>query len=192
VPHADAERQGYLHRYTEILAKDNPTFPDVDGDALALERQYRRLNLREVLRDWRAARKESLALLRRVKGGQWTRIGTHEILGPMSLETVLQRQAHGNDEAHLVQIENIKTRWQILSTLQETPKAVARSSAAPPTISRGASRPRTNGPCWKSSVICGMWSNFSWSDMERWPITTGRSSGRSIRRRWLRRSATRG
>lgn len=121
----DAERLGYLHRYSEILTKDNPTFPDVDGDALALERQYRRLNLREVLRDWRAARKESLALLRRVRGGQWTRIGTHELLGPMSLETVLQRQAHGNDEAHLVQIENIKTRWDILSKLQEMPKAVA-------------------------------------------------------------------
>ena len=121
----DAERLGYLHRYTEILTKENPTFPDVDGDALALERQYRRLNLREELRDWRAARKESLALLRRVKGGQWARIGTHELLGPMSLETVLQRQAHGNDEAHLRQIENIKTRWDILSKLQETPKAVA-------------------------------------------------------------------
>jgi antitoxin (DNA-binding transcriptional repressor) of toxin-antitoxin stability system len=121
----DAERLGYLHRYTEILAKDNPTFPDVDGDALALERQYRRLNLREVLRDWRAARKESLALLKRVKAGEWTRIGTHEILGPLSLETVLQRQARGNDDAHLVQIENIKTRWDILSKLRETPKAVA-------------------------------------------------------------------
>ena len=123
----DAERLGYLHRYTEILAKDNPTFPDVDGDALALERQYRRLNLRDVLRDWRAARKESLALLKRVTGGQWTRIGIHELAGPMSLETVLQRQALGNDQAHLIQIENIKTRWDILEKLQETPKAAAAS-----------------------------------------------------------------
>jgi DinB superfamily len=128
----DAERLGYLRRYTEILAKDNPTFPDVDGDALALEGQYRRLNLREVLRDWRAARKECLAVLKKVKGAQWTRIGTHETAGPMSLETVLRRQALGNDEAHLVQIENIKTRWDMLSKLQETPKAVA-------AIFRGAS-----------------------------------------------------
>ena len=128
----EAERLGYLRRYTEILAKDNPTFPDVDGDALALEGQYRRLNLREVLRDWRAARKECLAVLKKVKGAQWTRIGTHETAGPMSLETVLRRQALGNDEAHLVQIENIKTRWDMLSKLQETPKAVA-------AIFRGAS-----------------------------------------------------
>jgi hypothetical protein len=121
----DAERLGYLYRYTKILAEENPTFPDVDGDALALERQYRRLNLREVLRDWRAARKECLAILKKVKEGQWTRTGTHELAGPMSLETILQRQALGNDEAHLAQIEHIKKRWEILSKLQETPKALA-------------------------------------------------------------------
>jgi uncharacterized damage-inducible protein DinB len=121
----DTERLGYLHRYTEILTKDNPTFPDVDGDVLAQERQYRRLNLREALRDWRAVRKECLAILKKVKEPQWSRMGTHETAGPMSLETVLQRQALGNDEAHLVQIEHIKTRWDILSKLQEAQKAVA-------------------------------------------------------------------
>ena len=121
----DAERLGYLHRYTRILAEDNPTFPDVDGDALALERQYRRLSLRDTLRDWRIARKESLAVLKKVKAPQWSRLGTHETAGPMSLETILQRQALGNDEAHLAQIENIKKRWEILARLRETPKALA-------------------------------------------------------------------
>src|SRR5574341_2634717 len=67
----DAERLGYLHRYSKILAEDNPTLPDVDGDKLALERQYNRMNLREVLRDWRAARKEVLAVLKKVKPDQW-------------------------------------------------------------------------------------------------------------------------
>src|SRR5574342_396192 len=65
----DAEREGYLYRYTKILAEDNPTLPDVDGDKLALERQYGRMNMREALRDWRAARKEVLAILRKVKAG---------------------------------------------------------------------------------------------------------------------------
>ena len=121
----DAERLGYLHRYTEIVTKDNPTFPDVDADALALEGQYRRANLRGVLRDWRTARKACLAVLRKVKASQWTRTGTHATAGPMSLETVLQRQALGNDEAHLAQIEHIKKRWELLAKLQETPKALA-------------------------------------------------------------------
>lgn len=121
----DAERDGYLLRFTKILGEDNPTFPDVDGDKLALERQYDRLILRDVLRDWRAARKEVLAVLRKVKPEQWQRMGTHETAGPMSLETILQRQAVGNDEAHLGQIEHIKKRWEILTRLGETPKALA-------------------------------------------------------------------
>lgn len=123
----DAEREGYLLRYTKILGENNPTFPDVDGDKLALERQYDRLNLREILRDWRAARKAVLAVLKKVKSEQWQRIGTHETAGPMSLETILQRQAVGNDEAHLGQIENTKKRWDILTKLGETPKALAAS-----------------------------------------------------------------
>ena len=121
----DAERDGYLHRYRTILAEDNPVFPDVDGDKLALERQYGRMNLREVVRDWRAARKEVLAVLKKVKGEQWQRNGTHESLGPMSLEVILQRQALGNDEAHLGQIENIKKRWEMIAKLQETPKTLS-------------------------------------------------------------------
>ncbi len=121
----DAERDGYLYRYRKILAEENPIFPDVDGDKLALERQYGRLNLREVVRDWRAARKEVLAVLKKVKGEQWQRTGTHASLGPMSLETILQRQALGNDEAHLGQIEDNKKRWEILAKLQETPRTLA-------------------------------------------------------------------
>jgi DinB family protein len=121
----DAEREGYLLRYTKILDEDNPTFPDVDGDALALERQYGRLNLREVVRDWRAARKEVLAVLKKVKADQWGRMGAHAFLGPMSLETILQRQALGNDEAHLEQIEHIKKRREILTKLEGTPKTLA-------------------------------------------------------------------
>lgn len=121
----DAERDGYLYRYRRLLAEDNPTFPDVDGDKLALERQYGRMNLREAVWDWRAARKEVLALLKKIRPEQWQRIGTHESVGPMSLEIILKRQALGNDEAHLGQIEHIKKRWDILSKLQETPRALA-------------------------------------------------------------------
>ncbi|OGB91792.1 MAG: hypothetical protein A3H39_16135 [candidate division NC10 bacterium RIFCSPLOWO2_02_FULL_66_22] len=121
----DAERDGYLYRYSRILAENNPTLPDVDGDKLALDRQYSRLNLREVLRDWRTARKQVLGIVKKVRPDQWQRIWTHEHLGPMSLETILQRQALGNDEAHLGQIENIKQRRQTLAKLEETPKVLA-------------------------------------------------------------------
>ena len=121
----DAERQGYLYRYSKILAEDTPALPDVDGDRMALERQYGRMKLSGVLRDWGAARREVLAILKKVKEAQWERVGTHSSLGAMSLETVLKRQALGNDEAHLGQIEQIKKRWDTLAKLQDTPKSLA-------------------------------------------------------------------
>lgn len=73
----------------------------------------------------RSIPKEGLALLKKIRPEQWQRIGTHESLGPMSLEIILKRQALGNDEAHLGQIEHIKKRWDILSKLQETPRDLA-------------------------------------------------------------------
>jgi uncharacterized damage-inducible protein DinB len=121
----DAERNGYLVRYGKILAEDNPTLPDVDPDKLVQERQYDRMDLREVVRDWRAARRETLAVLRKVTEQQWGRVGTHPSLGPMSLEAILMRQATRNDEGHLAQIETIKKRRETLSRLEEFPRVVA-------------------------------------------------------------------
>jgi hypothetical protein len=122
----DMEQGAYLARYTRILEEDNPTLPDLDGDVLALERGYQSLKLGEVLRDWKRARRESLRLLRKVKGAQWQRVGTHEVDGPLTLEQLLQRHAVGNDLAHLGQIRGIKTRWEILSRLERGPAELAK------------------------------------------------------------------
>ncbi|MFI5183015.1 MAG: DinB family protein [Vicinamibacteria bacterium] len=124
----DMEREAYLERYRRILAEDNPTLPDIDGDAYAIERDYRSLRLGEVLRDWAKLRKESLRLLRKVKGAQWERIGTHETAGPFSVETFLRRHAVGNDEAHLGQIDAIRRRHEILTALESAPAALAEAT----------------------------------------------------------------
>jgi uncharacterized damage-inducible protein DinB len=121
----DAERLGYLYRYERIVAEENPRLPNVEPDRLALERQYGRMSFRETLQDWRAARKASLAILKKVKADQWARVGTHELYGPLSLEEVLRRQAVTNDEVHLIQIEHIKKRWEVLARLTGAPKALA-------------------------------------------------------------------
>ena len=80
----DMEREAYLARYRRILAEDNPPLPDIDGDTIALERDYRAQSLAAVLRDWSKLRKESLKLLKKVKGGQWERVGTHETAGRLT------------------------------------------------------------------------------------------------------------
>ena len=121
----DMEKDAYLTRYQRILEEDTPSLPDLDGDTLALERGYQELKLGEVVRDWKRARAESIKLLRRVKGAQWQRVGTHETDGPLTMEELLHRHAVGNDRAHLNQIQAIKRRWEILSALEGAPAELA-------------------------------------------------------------------
>jgi uncharacterized damage-inducible protein DinB len=121
----DMEKGAYLTRYKRILEEDNPSLPDLDGDTFALERGYQELKFGEVLRDWKRSRKESLRLLKKVKGAQWQRVGTHEVDGPLTMEQLLDRHAVGNDRAHLDQIEAIKRRWHILSELEGAPAELA-------------------------------------------------------------------
>ena len=121
----DMERDAYLTRYRRILAEDNPTLPDLDGDALAIRDDYRGMKLPELLRDWLKARKECLRLLKSVKGSRWERIGTHETAGPLSMDDLLRRHAMGNDEAHLGQIEGIKKRAAAFDALEASSKTLA-------------------------------------------------------------------
>jgi uncharacterized damage-inducible protein DinB len=141
----DMEREAYIERYRRILAEDNPALPDIDGDRYAIERDYRSMKLGEVVRDWAKLRKESLKLLKKVKGAQWGRVGTHATAGPLSVETFLRRQAVGNDEAHLGQIDAIKRRHQILADLEGGPSALADATRG---LSEDALRRRPSPDKW--------------------------------------------
>ena len=121
----DMEREAYLERYERILAEADPGLPDLNGEAFAIERDYRSAKAAEVLRDWTRLRRETLRLLRKVTAAQWTRAGVHETAGRLTMEDFLCRQAVGNDEAHLGQIEAIKRRYSILERLAGAPAAMA-------------------------------------------------------------------
>ncbi len=121
----DMEREAYLGRYERILAENDPKLPDIEGEALAIERDYRSQGLSAVLRDWAGLRKQSLKLLKGVKGPDWQRVGVHSTAGRLSMEDLLRRHAVGNDEAHLGQIDAIKRRHAILERLAAAPKALA-------------------------------------------------------------------
>lgn len=120
----DMERDAYLARYQRILNEANPLLKNIDGDAYVIERQYRRMKLSEVIRDFRNLRKETLKLLKKVRDDQWLRPGIHETDGPLTVELLLKRQAIGNDEAHLGQIEHIKMRYEILQKYENGLKLI--------------------------------------------------------------------
>jgi hypothetical protein len=121
----DMEREGYLERYTRILAENEPRLPDLNGDALAIERDYRGQKAGDVLRDWMRLRRESLRLLKKSKPEQWRRAGIHETAGRLTIDDLVVRHAVGNDTAHLAQIEAIKRRAAVLERLSAAPAALA-------------------------------------------------------------------
>jgi len=143
----DMEREAYLTRYRRILDEEEPRLPDVDGDVLALMRDYRSQRLSAVLKDWRDARKETLRVLKGVKGTAWQRAGTHETAGRLTMEDFLRRHAVGNDEAHLGQIDATKRRFALLERLARAPSALA---AAVKGIDAEAARRRPADGKWST------------------------------------------
>jgi uncharacterized damage-inducible protein DinB len=141
----DMEVEAYLSRYRRILAEDNPTLPDIDGDAIAIERDYRSMALGPLLREWSGARKECLRLLKKLKAAQWERTGVHSTFGPLSISTLLRRHAVGNDAAHLEQIDAIKRRQALLGRLGSAPQALARAVSA---VEPGAAATRPADGKW--------------------------------------------
>ncbi|MBK5254553.1 MAG: DinB family protein, partial [Vicinamibacteria bacterium] len=69
----DMEKDAYLDRYRRILAEENPTLPDLDGDLIALRDDYRSMKVTDVLRDFGKLRRECLKLLKSMKNAQWER-----------------------------------------------------------------------------------------------------------------------
>ena len=127
----DMEREAYLDRYRRILetpadgAGTGPSLPDIDGDVISLERDYRNARLSEVLREWSAVRKETLRFLRGVNADQWRLVGVHETAGRLTMTDLLLRQVAGNDEAHLSQIDAIKMRYELFERLSSMPARLA-------------------------------------------------------------------
>ena len=124
----DMERDAYQARFRRILAEDNPTLPDIDGDRSSIEGDYRSQKLGDVFRDWKRLRRETMRALAGVRHDQWGRLGTHETAGPLSIDDFVRRLALGNDEAHLGQIAAIKRRFVVLGTLEAGPRELAEAT----------------------------------------------------------------
>jgi hypothetical protein len=100
---ADLEREGYAVRIRRLLEEDEPELPDFDGARVAAERNYRSLDLVAGLAAFRAARAANVAALRRVPDAAWTRGGTQEGVGRITLCDV-PAMMDGHDAAHRAEI----------------------------------------------------------------------------------------
>src|SRR6185369_11776232 len=103
----DMEREAYLARYRKMIAEDNPFLPNVDQDRLAAERDYINQDVRDALDEFKWLRAETVKTLEGAQPEAWSRPGTHETDGPMTIEQLVHRQIKGNDLNHLVQMKDI-------------------------------------------------------------------------------------
>ena len=103
----DMERFAYLARYRRILTEDNPLMPNVDQDRIAIETDYINQDARAALEEFKRLRWETIQTLGGAPVEAWSREGTHETEGPMTLEQLAIRQIKSNDLNHLVQMKDI-------------------------------------------------------------------------------------
>jgi len=103
---ADLEREAFGERIRRILTEENPFLPDFDGERIAREREYLKLDLQAALAGFAAARAETLRRLRAIPAGQWNRRGEQEGVGPVALADMPRRMLD-HDFAHLNEIADL-------------------------------------------------------------------------------------
>ena len=107
----DVEREVNLPRLRKVLAEENPFLPGVVTDVWVKERNSVREDGRQALREFLAARKETLALLDGLQA-QWLRPARHAIFGPTTIKELVSIIA-GHDRAHIQQVWKTKANSSI-------------------------------------------------------------------------------
>ena len=103
----DMEREAYLVRYRRMLSEDSPFLPNVDQDRMAFEKDYINQDAQDALDEFKWLRAETVKTLESAQPEAWSRVGSHETDGEMSIEQLVRRQIKGNDLNHLVQMKDI-------------------------------------------------------------------------------------
>jgi hypothetical protein len=95
----DLEAEGHFLRIRRILAEERPVLASIDGDKLALERQYLERELGSALDEFAQFREASLGLLGGLTEEAWSRTAVFEDRPITLRELVATIAAH--DESHL-------------------------------------------------------------------------------------------
>ena len=103
---ADLEREGYGVRIRRILCEEEPYLADFEGDRIAREREYRKLDLAEGLAAFAIARNRNVRKLRSIHNTDWNRRGHQDNFGTISLSDV-PRMMVEHDRAHSTEIADL-------------------------------------------------------------------------------------
>jgi hypothetical protein len=100
----DIEIEGYQVRFQRTLGEANPTLASLDTESLARERAYGSDDAAAALARFRAARAETLALLRGLAPAQFDRTAVFEGYGPVTLRG-LAHYLCSHDQQHLAGLQ---------------------------------------------------------------------------------------
>ena len=97
----------FLERLELIAGVNEPHLPDIDVDMYVLERDYRSLDLYEVLHEFSRLRYDSTGLLWSLEPSEWEREGLHPYRGRLSIMQVA-RDMNEHDLGHLWQVRRLR------------------------------------------------------------------------------------
>ena len=117
---ADVEQHGMRGRVEAIVTGDRPVFAPFDQEKRAVEQHYNRIDPRKSLAYLGAQRQANLKWLRRLRPGQWRRVGVHPMVGEVSALDFVHEWAF-HDLGHLKQVLEVK-RYALYPHMGNTQK----------------------------------------------------------------------
>jgi hypothetical protein len=96
----DIEIEGYQVRFRRTLREDSPLLPSIDSEQVAKERDYGRSDANQVFAQFRAARADTLAMLRNLRPADLERPAVFEGYGPVSMRGLVHYLC-SHDQQHL-------------------------------------------------------------------------------------------
>jgi hypothetical protein len=96
----DIEIEGYQVRIRRTLAEDSPFLPSIDSEPIAKQRNYGAADVVQVFASFRAARAETIALLRSLEAASFDRSAEFEGYGPVTLRGLVHFLC-SHDQQHL-------------------------------------------------------------------------------------------
>jgi DinB family protein len=100
----DIETEGYHQRFRRTLAEETPLLPFIDSETITKQRPYASEDPARVFAAFRAARVETLALLRGLDERQLARPAEFEHYGPVTLRGLIHYLC-SHDQQHLAGLQ---------------------------------------------------------------------------------------
>jgi hypothetical protein len=100
----DIEVEGYQVRFRRTLEEAAPFLPSIDSEPLAKERNYGAADVERVFADFRAARADTVAMLRALPAASFDRPAEFEGYGPVTLRGLVHFLC-SHDQQHLAGLQ---------------------------------------------------------------------------------------